>query len=151
MSVEIKFGFLNFNCNLQEIFKLTNMKKTLLFTISLISFNCLFSQLQEGKYGVFLPSNDTIRILVLYAEVQYDGSTQSCTEPSIFQTNGWSSNPNGTLPPADADSLFDPVVPNDGVLKGLMSGIHQQASLNSYYVLGDYYPSVLKVPCIAEP
>jgi hypothetical protein len=106
-----------------------------------------YAQLQQGKYGITIPPTDTIRVLILYAEVQYDNSSTSCTEPAIFQSNGWPTDQTGTLPPDKADSLFDPVVPNDGILKGWFSSIYQDASFSNYYVLGDYYPNVLKVSC----
>lgn len=121
--------------------------KTNKFQLLILSFiffpYFLFAQLQQGKNGFLLPVHDTIRVLVVYAEVNYIPGN----EPSFSNPSGWPTNSNGkTLPPADADSLFDPIVPNDGILKGWVSGKYQDASLSNYYVLGDYYPEVINVP-----
>lgn len=112
---------------------------TLTIIFILFSSN-LFSQ-QEGKNGYMIPVKDTIRMFIVYVEVDYTSGNDPFT-PSY-----WPIDLNGkTLPPADADSLFDPVVPVDGILKGWISGIYQDASMNNYYLLGDYYPEVITVP-----
>lgn len=101
--------------------------------------NSLFSQ-REGKNGYAIPVQDTIRVLTVYVEVAYDTPV-----PPSFP-NYWPTDNGKTLPPAEADSLFDPVIPTDGILKGWVSGRYQDASLSNYYVLGDYYPEVITVP-----
>lgn len=83
----------------------------------------------ESKNGCYLPAHGTLRILVIFAEVEYDVGT----DPNPNSTEGWSvhSLPNW------ANDLFDPEV-SSVQAQGLVTRYYKEASFEQYNVLGDY-------------
>jgi len=87
------------------------------------------SGVYESKNGWFLPVHGTIRLLVVFAQIDYDTGT----DPNPNNQDEWDV---GKLP-AWADNLFDANVPS-GQAQGLVTRYFQEASFGSFNVLGDY-------------
>lgn len=83
----------------------------------------------ESKNGWALTTNGTIRVLVVFAEINYDTGT----DPNPNSTEGWDV---GSLPDW-ANELFDPIDPSGNPL-GIITKYYHEASFGSYKVLGDY-------------
>jgi|TARA_B110000483_G_scaffold243645_1_gene334808 hypothetical protein len=86
-----------------------------------------FGQESESKNGWNLPASGTIRILMVFVEIDYDNT------PSLQKYEAW---PKGELPP-DADQVFDPQYSDN--LKGRISQYFDESSFGQYKVLGDYF------------
>lgn len=78
--------------------------------------------------GYFLPVEGTIRVLVIFAEVDYDIGTDPDDEP-----DNWDA---GELP-TWADDLFDPNV-SSGQMNGSITKYYYEASFGNLNIIGDY-------------
>ena len=87
--------------------------------------------------GWYLSPHGTIRVLVLFCELEYDKSPQRDPQP-----NGAEHWPKGELP-SWADDLFDPQ-PAAAYL-GQISRYYHDMSLGRYTVLGDYLDTMLTI------
>lgn len=85
--------------------------------------------------GWYLSPHGTIRVLVLFCELEYDKSPSRDPQP-----NGADHWPKGRLP-IWADELFDPR-PAQGYL-GKVTRYYQESSLGRFTVLGDYIDTLL--------
>jgi hypothetical protein len=83
----------------------------------------------ESKYGYRLPVTGTIRLLIVFAQIEYDTGT----DPNPNNQEEWKV---GELP-TWVDELFDPNIPI-GQANGIVTRYFQEASFGSYNVLGDY-------------
>lgn len=119
----------------------------LIFAIPILSFSqfsqdqCLYdldqtafmpqnpSGTYESKNGYHLPVTGTIRLLVVFAQIDYDTET----DPNPNNQDEWNV---GELP-IWTDDLFDPNIPT-GQAQGLVTRYFQEASFGTYNVLGDY-------------
>jgi len=110
---------------------------------SIISAIALFTVLavnaqKSSENGWSLPTKDTLRVLVLYVEIDYDTSPELDGLPE--GKDAW---PVGSLP-AYADSLFDPFYREEPY--ALMSAYYDECSLGNLVVLGDYVPNLFTIP-----
>ncbi len=107
---------------------------------------CAFSQLEISN-GVTLPATDTLRVFIVFAEIDF--SDGKCPENLPDNINGsWPKNADGkTLVPDDADSYFDFELKPGQKPKAYITDYYFQSSFGSYVLLGDYYPKVLTFPC----
>ncbi len=92
---------------------------------------------ENSTNGWYLPTNDTLRVLMVFVEVEYD--TQTEKDPSPQGNELWAA---GKLP-SYADSVFD--VNYSENLIGKMTKYYLESSLGNFVVLGDYLPDVYKV------
>lgn len=93
---------------------------------------------QSSESGWVLPVNDTLRILLVFIELEYD------TMPHLEDLpDGKPEWPKGGLP-AYADSIFDPFSADNPV--GKMTAYYKEASLGNFVVLGDYLPELIRLP-----
>lgn len=117
------------------------------FAIPILSFSqfieekCLFdhdqttflpqnpSGIYESKNGYHLPATGTIRLLVVFAQIEYDTGT----DPNPNNQDEWNV---GELP-TWADDLFNPNLPL-GQASGMITRYYQEALFGSFNVLGDY-------------
>lgn len=108
------------------------------------------SGIYESKNGYHLPATGTIRLLIVFAQIEYDTGT----DPNPNNQDEWNV---GQLP-TWADDLFNPHIPV-GQASGMITRYYQEASFGSFNVIGDYLvksPSnneiftVLKSDCAAE-
>lgn len=83
----------------------------------------------NSSNGWAIPASGTFRILIVFAEIEYDTGT----DPNPNSTSGW---PIHSLP-VWADQLLDPNVPT-GTASGLLTRYFQEASFGQYNVIGDY-------------
>ncbi|MBV6483734.1 MAG: hypothetical protein KFKLKKLM_00188 [Flavobacteriales bacterium] len=90
----------------------------------------------ESKNGWYITTSGTIRILVVYIEIDYDngGSGHFPTGSSVWQV--------GQLP-TYKDNLFD--LNWTGTPQGIMTKYFAECSFNNYKVLGDYINTLIKV------
>jgi hypothetical protein len=87
------------------------------------------SLIAESKNGWILPASGTIRILLVFIEINYDVGN----DPVPGTTTGW---PKGHLP-TWKDDVVDPFPPS-GTPSGKLTRYFSEASYGSYIVLGDY-------------
>lgn len=93
---------------------------------------------KSSENGWSLPTKDTLRVLVLFVEIEYD------TLPDLDGLpEGKDAWPVGGLP-AYADSLFDPFYKEEP--HALMTEYYNECSLGNFVVLGDYVPTLFTVP-----
>ncbi len=91
----------------------------------------------NSENGWYLSPHGTIRILVIYAEVEYDKNPKNDPQPQA--TADW---PKGKLP-AWKDDLFDPF-PTDHP-KTEITRYYHDMSLGQFIVLGDYVDQVVTI------
>jgi hypothetical protein len=94
----------------------------------------LSSFCQDSRNGYWLPVKDTVRILLVYAEVVYDPD-----EPGVVE--GWKP---GTFPPRPS-IFFDPSITEGKPITGMMTKYYHEASFGRFVLLGDYYPELISV------
>jgi hypothetical protein len=91
--------------------------------------------LQRSENGWYLSPHGTIRILLIFVEVEYDVHPDK--DPQREATTDW---PKGQLP-SWRDRVFDPhALP---VQKAEVSRYYQDISLGRYTVLGDYIDTII--------
>ncbi|NEN22102.1 hypothetical protein G3O08_01110 [Cryomorpha ignava] len=112
------------------------MIQKILFAVLLIQSFFAAAQ-QNSTNGWYLTTKDTLRILVVFVEVDYD--TDSKLEDLPEGTEKW---PDGGLP-AYADSIFDTDWQEKPV--GIMTRYYNESSLGNLIVLGDYLPKLYRV------
>lgn len=97
--------------------------------------------------GVMIPASDTLRALVIFAEVDFKSGKCPGNMPENMPGE-WGKNFNGkTLLPNIATRFLDPEAPADGKFKGTITEYYYEASFGNYVILGDYIPEVISVPC----
>ena len=89
---------------------------------------------QDSRNGYWFPARDTIRILIIYAEMLNDPD-----DPGDIR--GWKA---ASLPP-DPLYLFDHELRPGVEPKGFLTKYYHQASFGKYIVLADYYPGMVSL------
>ncbi len=108
------------------------------FVLPLIVFsNCVFAQ-QHSHNGWALTTKDTLRILLVFVEIQYD--TLPNLEDLPEGNYDW---PKSGLP-GYADEIFHPFYTPSPT--AIMTRYYHESSLGNLIVLGDYIPKLFKVP-----
>lgn len=103
-----------------------------------------WAQLLSTEAGYWLPTRDTLYVLVVFAEVDYSACGEDPYERQYG--NPWPKDEAGrTLPPKDAPLLLDAFVGD--TLQGLVTRTYGEASFGQLVILGDYVPWVIRVPC----
>jgi hypothetical protein len=115
------------------------MKKILFFLVLLIRFNSANSQVKNSENGYIVTQKGTMRLLIVYAEIDYTGS--GITDPFAINSS-WQA---GQLP-ANAGIEFDADLPMGGPTMGTITDYYYQASCGNYILLGDYYNNVVTLP-----
>lgn len=111
------------------------IRKTLL--ILLLFQSVLAAAQQNSTNGWHLPTRDTLRVLVVFVELDYD------TDPNLdAYPKGSDKWPVGGLP-VYADSIFD-VWPQENPI-GIMTRYYKESSLGNFTVLGDYLPKLYRI------
>ncbi len=119
-------------------FKFIQLKKNLRLIIIILcvrvasGFQLAFPQ--DSRNGYWLPVKDTLRILLVYAEVVNDPD-----EPGTVM--GWRQ---GELPP-EPGYFFESEIREDGDIKGMLTKYFHEASFGEYVLLGDYYPRLVSL------
>lgn len=110
-----------------------------LLSAFLLCLSTVFAQgqrpLQESRHGWYLSPHGSIRILLLFAEIEYDVNPGK--DPQPHGAEHW---PKGQLPKWK-DELFDPhPLP---LPKAQVSRYYHDISLGQYQVLGDHIPQLI--------
>lgn len=127
------------------------MKKHLNIFILTIALTFLWNICLHAQYsisnGVSLPACDTVRVLIVFAQVDF--STGGCPQNLPDNIDGaWPVNEKGErLIPADADNFFDYNLEKGDAPKAYITKFYYQASFGNYLLLGDYFPYVITIPC----
>ena len=116
------------------------------FLLGWVSVNYSKAQLAI-KNGVSIPTQDTLRILVVFAEVDFGAKPCPGNLEQSFGGN-WPKNTRGqTLPPTDANAYFDVQLQPGEKPNGFITEYYHQASFGKYLLLGDYFPYTVTIPC----
>jgi len=113
-------------------------------------FTLAFSYV-SGQYairnGVSIPASDTLRVFIVFAEVDY--SQEPCPNNLPDNLGGsWTRDNKGkTHLPPDADTYLDAQLKPGQQPKGFITDYYLAASFGKYVLLGDYFPDVISVPC----
>jgi hypothetical protein len=110
----------------------------LAFILTCSLFQNSYAQSKSSRNGFWLPVKDSIRILLVFAEVTDDPNDNYEIGPSEL----WQ---RGELP-RNAAEYFDPRTPEGASPKGYLTDYFAQASFGQYIVIGDYYPELLQIP-----
>lgn len=102
--------------------------RSLFLLLSVLYFFGMFAQQPESRNGWTLPPHDTIRLLIVLTEVEYDKGSDP------FPASGYEHWRAGELPDWK-DQIADPL-PADSS-KGILTRYFREASFNNYIVLGD--------------
>jgi len=113
--------------------------KILFVLLFVTGYHLLFAQNVEFKFGNTLTPKGTIKVLVIFAEVDCG----PCPGSNKCGPGGWTE---GQLSP-DPDSLLDHELPAGQQPTAFITDYYFQMSLGQYKVLGDYYPQIVTVPC----
>ncbi len=110
-------------------------------SILFILFNFLaFPQekpLQESRHGWYLSPHGTIRVLLIFAEIEYD--VNPANDPQPDGADHW---PKGRLP-VWKDDVFDPhPLP---IPRSMVTRYYHDISLGQYTVLGDYIDHMITI------
>jgi hypothetical protein len=99
------------------------------------------------RHGVGIPTRDTLRILIVFAEVDFkDGPCPSNLTEDF--AGSWPRDRQGrTQPPTFAGAFLDREIAADGQMDGFITRYYHEASFGSYILLGDYLPEVVTIPC----
>lgn len=110
---------------------------SILFLLILSCCHGQAQQLQQSRHGWYLSPHGTIRILLIFAEIEYD--VNPANDPQPEGAAHW---PKGELP-VWKDDVFDPqplAVPN-----AMVSRYYYDISLGQYTVLGDYIDQLITI------
>jgi len=111
---------------------------------------CAQTPLPSTEAGYLLPARDTIYLLIVFAEIDYTACGEDLYERQYGRT--WPVDSAGrTQVPPDAADLIDAFLPPPQNPKGLITRTYAEASFGQFVVLGDYLPTVVRVPCQAVP
>lgn len=112
---------------------------TIIFVLGLFLITSSRSYAQQNsEYGWKLAPYDTLRILAVFAEIDYSGTDVDGPHPK--GTDQW----RPTELPAYADSLFD--VFSQSQPRGVITRYYREISMGHLTVLGDYFPRTVTVP-----
>ncbi len=102
--------------------------------------------------GVSIPASDTIRALVIFAEIDFSKGPCPSNMPENMPGE-WGRDWSGkTRLPKNSSQFLDPEVPLDKNFKGTITHYYHEASFGNYVIIGDYVPEVISVPCyMARP
>ena len=121
------------------------LQQALLFSF-ILAMKTATAQLAISN-GVSVPTRDTLRVLVILAEVDF--STGGCPNnlPETWGGN-WPKDKQGrTLAPAESAEFFDVELKQGQKPKGFITDFYHQASFGQYVMLGDYFPYAVTIPC----
>ena len=95
----------------------------------------------EAKNGADLPPTGTIRVLVVFIEIDYNDPFSTLVGHSPSGTGGWAV---GQLPNYK-DDVFDPFWLGTNNSQGKMTKYYDECSFENYRVLGDYIDTLIIV------
>jgi len=107
---------------------------TVFLLLFLQLFNGIEIRSQDSRNGYRFPPKDTLRILLVYAELKGDPD-----DPVWVM--GWEA---GKLPP-EPGYLFDHTLLPGQDPEGFLTKYYYQASFGQYVVLADYYPEMVSI------
>lgn len=105
----------------------------------LICFNLSAQDTLHSKFGKSLPANGTLRILIIYAEIDYDVNPSKDPQDN-FKYKTW--DPREL--PAWKDEMADPFFNMDNSI-GSLTQFYKESSFGNLTLLGDYVPFVVTV------
>lgn len=125
--------------------KLHGMVRTVISLILVLMMFTSQAQLSISN-GVGLPSRDTLRILIVFAEVDFeDGPCQSGMTETF--KGSWGRDQDGNYKVPDfAGEFLDVEIESDGP-KGEITKVFHEASFGQYVMVGDFLPQIVTVPC----
>lgn len=115
------------------------MKNILTIILSLVlSWPCLSFAQTERKANWELPTEGVIRAFVIFAQIEGDNYGDEHYNSEIW--------PSGELP-VNPDSFIDTELKeNSADYESLLSQIFSEISFGKLHIIGDYYPSLIRIP-----
>lgn len=115
------------------------MKNILTIILSLaLSWPCFSFAQTERKANWELPTEGIIRAFVIFAQIEGDNYGDEHYNSEIW--------PSGELP-VNPDSFIDTELKeNSADYESLLSQIFSEISFGKLHIIGDYYPSLIKIP-----
>lgn len=99
------------------------------------------------RNGVSVPARDTVRVLMVFCEVDFNDGKCPNGIKDDYLDGGWPIDKNGVSQiPEGAHTYFDVEVKPDNH-DGIVTGYYYEASFGEYVLLGDYLPEVVTIPC----
>jgi hypothetical protein len=117
-------------------------------SVFLIIFSSTIYAEKMSRNGYSAPVRDTVRVLLIFAEVDYSGGGCPKNYRAPPLNDEWGVENGITQIPGDVDILFDSDLPNSGTPNTFITSYYFDASMGNYIVLGDYYPKVVVVDCV---
>lgn len=105
-----------------------------------------FGQLSVSN-GVGIPTTDTLRVLIVFAELDFDQGPCPRNLPATFEGSWGKDKKGNTMLPDYADEFFDANLSNGKSPKGMLTGYFHEASFGQHVLLGDYLPEIITIPC----
>jgi hypothetical protein len=126
------------------------MRETTFFLF--IFFSAFASFAQEHlkiSNGVCVPTKGDIRVLVVFAELDYSQEPCPCNNlpDNLGPDSNWPVVDGVTQVPNDADSYFSTDARSFKAAPGFITGLYHESSFGTYRLFGDYYPKVISIPC----
>ena len=112
------------------------MKFLLCFFSIVFSFHS-FSQELKAENGWYLPTKGTLRVLVIFAEIEHDVHPEK--EPFPEGSDYWKPH----QLPEFKDDLFEPIWTDNP--KAMLTNYYAECSFNQFKVLGDHFFELIKV------
>lgn len=120
----------------------------LVLIANLFTQNFAISQTVNTRNSYVTPNNNTIRALVLFAEIDF--SVGGCPSTCGAWTDNWTIEDGITQVPDWAGELFNSELAIGAKPSKYISKYYYEASFGEYTLLGDYYDKVIKVPCTGQ-
>lgn len=121
---------------------------------SLLLFLCFFTlcttgQIKRISNGVSIPAKGEIRVLLIFAEIDYSKGPCPCNDlpDNLGPASNWPVVDGVTQVPADAHTYFNPNWRSYKRNPAFITDLFYEASFGTYKVFGDYYPKVFGIPC----
>ncbi len=117
-------------------------------TVIFLFFNCFCYAQYAIHNGVSIPASDTLRVFIVFAEVDFSKDDCPNKLPDNLGQGAWPQDSEGkTHLPLDADTYLDAALKPGQVPKGFITDYYHSASFGKYVLLGDYFPEIISVPC----
>ena len=126
------------------------MRSSLVCLFCIVSFSISAQDTLQISNGVSIPARDTIRGLIVFAEVDFSTGHCPCGDSlpdNLGASSSWPVLDGKTQIPNDASTYLNPTIDDYYINPAFITDIYYQASYGEYVLLGDYFPEVITLGC----